>query len=275
MTEQSTTANDMARVLQDKLIGKFRASVVDNNDPDNLGRLRLKVPTVYKQETSDWIQGAFPLGGNAKEALMMIPANGSHVLVEFIEGALNSPIWTATYFPQRTTPVKPHETFDGDQGGLHLLRTRKGIVVRLEDDGEDKQVIAVTHPGGGELRIDTDGLITIKDQGKAQVTLDPDTKVVSIKGHADGELKIEKTATTLSHGSTKIELSAAGVTVTGTKVALDGDSVTLGKGAASPVLDAQAFAGLFDAHVNPPNAISPTPLGPLLAAMSLKKVKGA
>jgi uncharacterized protein involved in type VI secretion and phage assembly len=223
MTEQSQTssASDLARVLESKLTGKFRASVVDNKDPKNLGRLKLKVPTVFQKKTTDWIQGAFPLGGNPNEALMMIPANGSHVLVEFIEGARNAPIWTAAYFPQRDTPVDPHDSFDGDQGNLHLLRTRKGIAVRLEDDGEEKQVISIAHPGGGELRIDEKGIVTIKDQSGAQVTLDPDSKIASLKGHGEGELKIAESATTLSHGSTSIELSSAGVTVTGTKVAVD------------------------------------------------------
>ncbi len=46
------------------------------------------------------MEGAFPLGGNSKEAAIFVPAIGAHVLVEFIEGDRSSPIWTATYYPR-------------------------------------------------------------------------------------------------------------------------------------------------------------------------------
>lgn len=272
----TATLTDLAKRAERSLTGKFRATVEDNNDPEKRGRLKLKIPSVFNQEVTDWVPGAFALGGIATEALMMIPANKSHVLVEFIEGDRSSPIWTATYFPQKGAAVAPPEEFDLQQGQLHLLRTRKGIMVRLEDDGESNQVIVIAHPGGGEARIDKDGIVTLKDQGGAGLTLDPQAKVASLKGHGDGVLTIEDGKTSLSHGSTKIELGPSGITATAPQVALDGDSVTLGKGAASPVLDGQAFASLFDGHVHPSSgAITTMPLAAALMGVVLKKVKGA
>jgi uncharacterized protein involved in type VI secretion and phage assembly len=271
------TVTELAKRAERQLHGKYRATVYQNDDPERRGRLRLLIPSIFRKEPTDWVQGAFPIASASKEAFIMVPEEKSHVLVEFIEGDRSAPVWTAAYYPDKPQKVDVPTDFDLKQGTMHLLRTRSGIAVRMEDDGDKTQVLVIAHPGGGEVRIDKDGITTIKDQGGAMVQMDPKAKVTKVKGHGDngGLLNMTEQMTTLGHGSVKIELSSSGITATAPLVALDGDSVTLGKGAASPILDAQAFAVLFDGHTNPPGAISPTPLSPVLMGMSLKKVKGA
>lgn len=280
--QQTATLSDLARRAERERLGKYRATVFKNNDPKKRGRLRLIVPSVFgKDNPTDWVPGAFPIASSSGEAFIMIPAENSHVLVEFIEGDVSSPVWTAAYYPEKPAEVPVPPEFDLDQGQLHLLRTRKGLTLRLEDDGDKKQVLVIKHPGGGEVRIDEEGITTIKDKGGATVLMDPKAKVTKIKGHGDGLLEMKDGATTLAHGSVKLELTSSGITATGGMIALKSSNVLVGDGAASPILDTAEFAKIFDAHTHVATSFGapsgpPVPLlAPAIVAASLKKVKGA
>lgn len=270
----TSTITDLAKRVERSLFGKYRAKVVDNQDPDRRGRLKLAIPSVFGVQATDWVPGAFPLA-SAAEALFVIPETGSHVLAEFVEGDRSQPIWTACYLPNATPPT---DDYDVAQDGLHLLRTRGGIVVRLEDDGADAQVVVIRHPGGGELRIDAEGIISVTDEGGASVTLDPVGNVTELKGHGSngGVLRMNGDQTMLGHGSVSLTLDPSGVTIDAPMVKLDGDQVFLGRGAGSPILDGMKFAGFYDAHTHiPPIGGIPPPLSAALMGMRLQKVFGA
>jgi hypothetical protein len=271
----NATITDLAKRAERSLFGRYRAKVVDNADPKKRGRLKLTIPSVFGTQPTDWVPGAFPLASPA-EAWLVVPEIGSHVLAEFVEGDRSAPIWTAAYLPEASDPTADH---DLDQGTMHLIRSRSGVAVRIEDDGDQNFVIAVIHPGGGELRIDAEGIVTVKDEGGAQITMDPTANVTEVKGHGSqgGSLRMEDTKTVLAHGSVSIELGAGGITATGPTTTLDSDLVKLGKGAASPILDGMKFAGFYDAHAHAPpvGGIPAAPLNAALMGMKLTKVLGA
>ena len=52
MTDE-LTARFIAR-SQDRLWGKYRGTVVDRNDPEQLGRLRLRVPGLLGDAVTGW-----------------------------------------------------------------------------------------------------------------------------------------------------------------------------------------------------------------------------
>lgn len=273
------SVTEVMKRQQNSLFGKYRAVVESNRDPEHRGRLQLTIPSVFQDQVTGWVPGAFALGGNGDELAIAIPAEKSHVLVEFIEGDRSSPIWTASYFPTESGTARPNAGFDLEQGNLHMLRSRKGVALRIEDDGESRQVFVLHHPSGAEIRIDEKGIVTLTDKSGSALTLDPEGKVARLNGPGGGELVIDQDKTRLSHGTSSLELSSAGATLTGTSLALDGEMVTLGKNATSPILNAQAFASLFDGHVHG-SAAGPTspaapPLSAALAGLSLLKVKGA
>lgn len=285
---QIATVTDLLRRSQSTLSGKYRGVVADNKDPEKRGRLKLKVASVFGAAmTTDWVIGAFPFGGNSAEAAMFIPKIGSHVLVEFIEGDRSSPIWTACYFPADAAADngRPPEAFDLEQGGLHLLRTETGVELRLEDNrkGESdggEQRFVVRHPRGAEIVIDPKGVITIVDREGATLLLDPENKIVRLTGHGAGAIEMLDDKLTIKHGdSVSIVLDSSGIVLNGGALKLDGDSVGLGKGAASPVMNAQAFEAIFASHVHPCPTGSTTPPAPPLPTfvqtVGFAKVKGA
>ena len=84
--------------VESRYFGKYRGQVTDNNDPDNLGRLRAKVPRVLGDEETGWALPAFIYGGASEQGLYAVPDVGAGVWVEFEGGDLSYPIWTGTWF---------------------------------------------------------------------------------------------------------------------------------------------------------------------------------
>jgi hypothetical protein len=71
--------------------GKYRATVVDNNDPQGLGRIRVKCPKALGSAISSWAMSCFPPG------FFSIPEVGELVFVEFEEGDIDMPVWTGIF----------------------------------------------------------------------------------------------------------------------------------------------------------------------------------
>lgn len=68
--------------------GFYRAIVVDNHDPKNQGRLRLMVPQVSGENTTDW---AWPI-----LTVAIPPAAGTALWAAFEGGDPNFPLWIGT-----------------------------------------------------------------------------------------------------------------------------------------------------------------------------------
>lgn len=284
---QIDTVASLVREQTGKFYGTYRGKVVDNVDERNRGRLLVEVPTVLGVGVHKWAMGKFPFGGNSTEGAIFVPAKGSHVLVEFVEGSPGSPIWAGCYYPEDAeagAAATPPESFDLAAGQLHMIRTAMGLELRLEDtrkseDDGGEQRLVIRHPAGARIVVDAKGVIDLTDPEGGQVMLDPANKIARLKGQGDGLLEMKEGSVVLKHGGTELKLDSTGVTVTAGKINLDGDSIGLGKGATSGVLNADAFVGtVFAAHTHPTPAGPsgpPVPLGTPAQATSLKKVKGA
>ena len=68
--------------------GIYRGKVVATNDPDNLGRVTLRVPQVSGQEVTNW---AWPILGG------YTPASEDNCWVMFEGGDPNFPLWLGTF----------------------------------------------------------------------------------------------------------------------------------------------------------------------------------
>ena len=80
--------------LGNRFWGKYRAQVVDNQDPKNMGRLKLKIPAVLgAEEESGWAMPCVPYAGVGL-GLAMIPEVDALVWAEFEAGNPSFPIWT-------------------------------------------------------------------------------------------------------------------------------------------------------------------------------------
>lgn len=76
-------------------VGKFRATVLNNIDPETRGRLMLTIPDVLGVVPSTWAEPCTPLAGptGPPMGVYMVPPIGAGVWVEFEQGDPNYPVW--------------------------------------------------------------------------------------------------------------------------------------------------------------------------------------
>jgi len=77
--------------------GKYRGTVLENIDPQQLGRVLLQVPDVLGLTPSSWALPCVPVAGS-QAGCFMVPPIGSQVWVEFEQGDPDYPIWTGGFW---------------------------------------------------------------------------------------------------------------------------------------------------------------------------------
>jgi hypothetical protein len=82
---------------QKKFYGKYRATVLNNIDPLQMGRIQVIVPDVSNIAPSGWAMPCAPIGG-PQLGFYALPPIGSGVWVEFEQGDPDFPIWTGTFW---------------------------------------------------------------------------------------------------------------------------------------------------------------------------------
>lgn len=144
--------------IEARYFGKYRGQVTDNGDPDNLGRLRAKVPKVLGDEETGWALPAFIYGGASEQGLFAVPDVGAGVWIEFEGGDLSYPIWTGTWYTSGAIP-------ESAQPGKKVLKTKSGHKIVLDDDGGSMEI---TDANGNSIAMDAN---TIKISAGSATTV--------------------------------------------------------------------------------------------------------
>ena len=77
--------------------GKYRGLVVENIDPEQIGRVLVQVPDVLGEIPSSWAMPCVPAAG-IQAGCFIVPPIGSQVWVEFEQGDPDYPIWTGGFW---------------------------------------------------------------------------------------------------------------------------------------------------------------------------------
>lgn len=241
-------AADVARRIQGKYYGKYRGFVASNQDPEHVGRLQLRIPSLLGDQVTSWALPCLPFGGSAGFGWFAIPEVEAQVWVEFEEGELRRPIWTGTFWQQKDeSPADARK----DTPTTRLLQTPAGHILQFDDE-TDKEQIRLHHAGGAELRIDERGSITITDQVENTITLDADAETISIADSHSNAITLSSSGIKIqdANGNT-LELSAAGVKLSASaQLVLDAPLILLGGSGGEPVIKGPSFLTLFATHVH-------------------------
>jgi uncharacterized protein involved in type VI secretion and phage assembly len=206
--------------------------VTDNKDPENLGRIKVKL---YWQKDNDtpWIRITTPYSGDDK-GVYFVPEIGEEVMVGFEGGNAEKPFVIGSLYHGK---MKPGSLFDS-RNDIKAIKTRSGHTIKLDDkDGNEKITI-----------IDKEGDMIEFDTSKKQITITaPDKLNINAKEiNITGDSKISMSAPEISiSGKTKVDvvsdanmkltskifdISSTKATIKGTTVDLSGDAMTNIKG---------------------------------------------
>jgi phage baseplate assembly protein gpV len=238
----------IAREFQRRTYGKYRGFVADNDDPQQLGRIRAVVPSVLGAEVTGWALPCLPFGGQQDQGLFAVPEVDAQVWVEFEEGDVSRPIWTGTFWRQAADVPAEAAT---SPPTTRLLKTPSGHLLRFDDeDGAER--VTLHHQGGAELDLDPDGRVALTASDGGTLLLDAAAGSVTVEDANGNRLVMEAAGVTVEDASgNRIELAGSGVVVSGTRVVLKGSQVLLGGEGGEPVIKGQSFLTLFATHVHP------------------------
>jgi hypothetical protein len=245
-----------------KFYGKYSGEVVEVDDPDQLGRIKVSVPSIYPTETAVWARPCFPSGH------FFVPPIGAKVWVEFEAGDVSYPLWVGTWYPQGTVP--PEADLPSPTG--RVVHTPSGHVIELSDvDGEEKLVIR--HKLDSFVSIDKEGSILAANQNGSYLLLNAADAEVSLTGEQGHMLTIGDDGVVVLHsGGARVEVADGKVKITGPsavqvvaqEVSLAAGALSLGGSAQDPAVLGNGLMTLFNAHTHP-TAMGPTgpPVPPL------------
>jgi hypothetical protein len=80
-----------------RFYGKYRGLVIENIDPEQIGRVLVQVPDVLGEIPSSWAMPCVPVAG-IQSGIFAVPPIGSQVWVEFEQGDPDYPIWVGGFW---------------------------------------------------------------------------------------------------------------------------------------------------------------------------------
>jgi hypothetical protein len=123
--------------------GKYRGKVVNNADPQQLGRLQVTVPDVLGQ-TLGWAMPCVPFAG-PQSGFFAMPSVGANVWVEFEGGDPGFPIWTGCFWSPGEMP--PH-------AGMPHVKLFKTDYAQVKIDDVANTLVLEIDTESGNLRLE-------------------------------------------------------------------------------------------------------------------------
>lgn len=159
-----------AAAADQRFNGVFIGLVVDSNDPDSIGRVKVSLPW-YAAGYEEWARVAQPYAGDGYGSTW-VPDPQTEVLVAFAHGDMRFPyVLGCLHSPVDRPPVARTAQVD-----VKTLRTPAGSELSFD---EAKGVIDLKTPSGASIKLEEQiGAITLKAK---RITLDASGDVV-IKG---------------------------------------------------------------------------------------------
>ena len=187
--------------------------VTNNNDPEQMGRVRVKYPSLSDSEESAWARVATPSAGNMR-GLLMLPQPNEEVIVGFEHGDARRPIVVGSLFNGRDKP------------GADLLQNRDGSFALLSNEKihqHAKKDIEIKSDQNMVVEIKQDSKHTVKGSYTHETTGTGKLKAQSYTVEAG-------TSMTVKGVSVTVEASAA-LTLKGATVDIQGSGPVNIKGA--------------------------------------------
>lgn len=158
-----------------RYIGKYRATVVNNIDPMQIGRIQVTVPDVSGIMPSSWAMPCVPVAG-VQAGVFTVPPVGSGVWVEFEQGDPDHPIWVGGYWGNPAeVPVLARSTPPGLFG--ITLQTPMSNGITISDAPGPTGGILIRTAAGAMISVSDVGIVISNGKGAAISLTGPTTDI--------------------------------------------------------------------------------------------------
>src|SRR5712691_2421522 len=176
--------------VANQLYGVMVGVVTNNQDPEGLGRVKVRFPWLSNEDENGWARIAAPMAGKER-GMYFLPEVEDEVLVAFEHGDVRFPyVLGALWNGQDAPPAKN----DNGKNNLRVIKSRSGHLIRLNDE-DGKETIEIVDKQKNSIVFDTaNNTITITTSkditlAAAQGTIKLEAQKIEIKSSA--ETKIE------------------------------------------------------------------------------------
>ncbi|MBL8148005.1 MAG: VgrG-related protein [Anaerolineae bacterium] len=199
------------------------ALVTNNNDPDNMGRVKLKFPWFADDAESNWSRIAMP-GAGKDRGFFVLPEIGDEVLVAFLSGDMNYPVVLGGLYNAKAQP--PLTSSDAVAEGKvvnRMFKSRTGHIIQLEEksgaesitiqDGKN-QVSVKMDAANKQMTSKSEGKYDVQSQG--DITVESKTAKVTVKATGDvviqsnGNVNIKAAANVSIEGNAQVNVKGNG-----------------------------------------------------------------
>jgi phage protein D len=193
--------------------------VTNNDDPDGIGRVRVKYPALGSDVEGAWARIAGPSAGKER-GLLMLPVPGEEVLIGFEHDDTTRPYVLGSLYNGHDTPgddlvqskdgsfgLKSDQKIHTESKQDYTIKSGGKLVVEIGDDVQEKVQKDWTNETTGKASL------------KATQPFEIEGQNVTITGQA--QVTIQGNATlTLKCGPAQVQLSSAGVQISGPLIQL-------------------------------------------------------
>ncbi len=206
------TDNEAERETDGSVRGLAVATVTDNQDPEGLARVRVRLPWQPEAQESYWARLAVPMA-MANQGIYFLPEVGDEVLVGFELGDLTHPCIIGSLWNGQS---RPPETNDDGNNDPRVIRTRADSELRFIDGNPPSVELKLAD--NKHLLMDDQG-ITLEDGSGNSVQIE--TNAGAIKIRSSGQLKLESPSVSIKAGAS-MEIKASGtLTIKGALVQIN------------------------------------------------------
>lgn len=177
-----------------------KAIIVDNNDPEKLGRVKIRIPGFIEGSDED-LPWSYPTpeifqGGSKRSLKMSVPKKGTHINVSFPDGNLYNPRYSGSDIDKKNAALDkfkedyPHTRGWVDESGNYELyndktgKFKSGFVGKPPqehkmNDEYESEGDAPNDPPVHEKQVDNTGKVDYNSKGNHSISTEKSTVVNS------------------------------------------------------------------------------------------------
>ena len=210
------------------------AVITDNNDTDNLGRVKVHFDWMEDGQSTPWISTINPHSGDDR-GFYFVPEIGDEVVVGFEQNHPQKPYVMGAMYGSNHAPGQSWGTSKND---IKKIRTRQGNTIEFDDSSGTEKLIIYNGTGSSassnsnqiSLTLNPDK-ITIESDGDIEI------KGINLNFHADADISIQSDGGTISLKGSQVSIQADGgsVGLNGQQVSIQADEEFKAQGATAEI----------------------------------------
>lgn len=181
--------------FNDRFYGVVVGIVTNNQDPDNMHRVKVHFPWLNQDHESNWARVATFMAGNDRGAYFL-PEVDDEVLVAFEHGLIDQPYIIGALWNGKD---QPPETNQNGENNHRTIKSRSGHIIRLNDQDGQETIEIIDKTGNNKIIIDSaKNMVSIEANSDIEIksaTGKLTLSAVGIELNSKADVKIEATST--------------------------------------------------------------------------------